>query len=389
MTRSRFIILFTAVALVVLTAGCIGLTDDGDDPGERLQQELAETEPPEALSATVETSTTIETANGSETQSTTEAVWLRNDGTSRTEAVSGETDGSDGGYVVVNDGDEVWHQDNETGSITSYETQTSNQSRLERIYEEQERYFERFDVQSVDETTIDDRDAHRVVFAPPQNETLERSIDIMVEETTYRIPLETSLEDASDEHAEEIEIWFDEETLFPLQYEMKSESTEFSVSYEDVSFDESFEDELFEFEPPADSEPVGITFPEFNEYDTVEDADSAVDFDVWEPDPETIPTDFEFDSVQGVTYPDQDRTQVTQTYRVGSERSLLVAIGDGPREIPVDGSSTTIGGVNATIGETDHGTELEWEYESNYYHLFGDAELEEQTLLEIAESLLR
>ncbi|MDJ1430650.1 DUF4367 domain-containing protein [Halostagnicola sp. A-GB9-2] len=389
MTRSRFIILFTAIALLVLTAGCIGLTDDGDDPGERVQQELAETEPPEALSATVETSTTIETANGSETQSTTESVWLRNDGTSRTEAVSGETDGSDGGYVVVNDGDEVWHQDNETGSVTSYETQTSNQSRLERIYEEQERYFERFDVQSVDETTIDDRDAHRVVFEPPQNETLERSIDIMVEETTYRIPLETSLEDAGDEHAEEIEIWFDEETLFPLQYEMNSESTEFAVSYEDVSFDESFEDELFEFEPPADSEPEGITFPEFNEYDVVEDADSAVDFDVREPGPETIPTDFELDSVQGVTYPDEDRTQVTQTYRVGSERSLLVAVGDGPREIPVDGSSITISDVNATIGETDHGTELEWKHEGNYYHLFGDAELEEQTLLEIAESLLR
>lgn len=387
MSRLVSPLVLIAVVLVVLTAGCAGLVGENDAPGEQLSQELNATEPPETLSATVETTATTTDPNGSETESLTETVWLRDDGTSRTEAGGNHSSGEDGGYIVVNDGEQVWHQDNESGSVTSYETGANDSSRLERIHAEQERYFDRFEVESVDETTVDGREAHRVVFEPPRNETVERSIDIMIEETTYRIPLETSLENASGDQPNEIVIAFDAETMFPLQYEMASPSAEFSVTYENVSFNDPLDDELFEFEPPADSEPDGIVLPETVDYDNVDDADAAVNFSVSAPDNDTIPSGFDLESVSGTTYPDEERTQVTQSYRDDDDRSIRVAVGDGPRSIPVEGSSVLVNDADATLGETEHGTELEWEHAGQYYHLFADEELSEETVLEIAESL--
>ncbi|AHG00873.1 hypothetical protein HALLA_10410 [Halostagnicola larsenii XH-48] len=387
MSRLVSPLVLIAVVLVVLTAGCAGLVGENDVPGEQLSQELNTTEPPETLFATVETTTTTTDSNGSETESLTETVWLRDDGTSRTEAGENHSSEEDGGYIVVNDGEQVWYQDTESGSVTSYETQTNDSSRLERIYAEQERYFDRFEVRSVNETTIDGRQAHRVVFEPPRNETVDRSIDIMIEETTYRIPLETSLENVSGDQPDEIVIAFDAETMFPLQYEMASPSAEFSVTYENVSFNDPLDDELFEFEPPADSEPDDIVLPETADYDSVDDADAAVNFSVSTPDNDTIPSGFELESVSGTTYPDEDRTQVTQSYRDDDDRSIRVAIGDGPRSIPVEGSSVSVDGVDGTIAETEQGTELEWERDEHYYHLFADEDLSEETVLEIAESL--
>ena len=387
MSRLVSPLVLIAVVLVVLTAGCTGLTGGNDAPGEQLSQELNTTEPPETFSATVETTTTTTDQNGSETESLTESVWLRDDGTSRTEAGENHSSEKDGGYTVVNDGEQVWYQDTESGSVTSYETQTNDSSRLERIYTEQERYFDRFKVRSITETTVDDRQAHRVVFEPPRNETVERSIDIMIKETTYQIPLETRLEDVGDDQPDEVVIAFDTETMFPLQYKMVSDRAEFTVTYRDVSFNDELEDELFEFEPPVDSEPDGIVLPETADYDNVAEADAAVNFSVSAPDADTIPSGFDLESVSGTTYPDEERTQVTQSYRDDEDRSIRVAIGDGPRSIPVEGSPASVNGIDATLGETEHGTELEWDHEGRYYHVFADEELSEETVLEIAESL--
>ncbi|SFS77051.1 outer membrane lipoprotein-sorting protein [Halostagnicola kamekurae] len=376
---------FIILALVVPTAGCVGFVDGAAESGTEVRQELSKAEPPETLSATVETTTTTTTPNGSDTRTITESVWLRETGESRTEGGGERSGDEDGGYVVVDDGDTVWHQ--ESGSVTSYESQNNDTSRLERIYAEQERYFERFDVQSVDETTVDGRRAHRVVFEPHQNETVERSIDVMVDETTYRIPLETELQAVDDDQPNEIEIVFDAETMFPLQFEMVSDRVEFSVTYRDVSFNDELEDDLFEFEPPADSESEGITLPEITEYDTVEAANESVYFTVSAPDADTLPSGFDLESVTRTVYLKEDRTQVTQSYRDDEDRSVRVAIGDGPRAIPVEGSPASVNGADATLGETEHGTELEWEHDGHYYHVFADADLEEETVLEIAQSL--
>ena len=362
--------LLAALVLAVLLAGCTGLVaPETDERAAEIRDGLEDATPPAGLEATRTTSVEV----GDETSTIEERVWLRTDGASRTE-------GDD--YVIVGDGERTWHHDRETDWATVLET-GGEVSSLEGIYAEQQRYVEEFEVTDVEETTHDGREAHRVTFDPPRGETLERSIDVLVGETTYRIPLEADPDPPEETYAEHVEIVFDAETYFPLEYRLSTEDAEFVVAYEDVTFTQPADDR-FEFEPPE--EPEEIVFPIIDDYDTLEAADRTVPFDVAEPSSEALPEDVSLDDVSSYEFPNENRTQVSVFYRSG-ERTVSLTTADRTRGYAADGDPITIAGAPGSIEHTGQGVELEWACGGRHYSVFAHETFGEETALEVAESI--
>ena len=370
MERSTTRRLLAALVLAVLLAGCTGLVaPETDERAAEIRDGLENATPPAGLEATRTTS--VEVDDG--TSTIEERVWLRDDGASRTE-------GDD--YLIVGDGERTWHHDRETDWATVLET-AGEVSRLEGIYAEQQRYLEEFEVADVEETTYDGREAHRVTFDPPRGETLERSIDVLVGETTYRIPLEVDPDPPEETHAKAVEIVFDAETYFPLEYRLVAEEAEFVVAHEDVSFTQPAADR-FEFDPPETTDE--FVQPIIHEYDTVADADRAVPFDVAAPSSGALPDGVELDGVSTSEFPDENRTQVSISYR-SEEGSVLFGTADRTRGYAADGDPITIDGAPGSIEHTDQGVELEWACDGRHYSVFAHETFGEETALEVAHSV--
>lgn len=242
-SRSRFA-LAVVLGIAVVSAGCVGVTDGGPDgtsePAAAFEEDLESADPPSTVTATLEVA--IESDGDRETF--TEPVWLRAGGASRI----GDVDaGSE--FVEVDDGDRHWEYDvtNETVSVS--DSNATGTDYIAYTYAELDRTVEEYAITTVEETTVDGREAYRVVLDPPADETIERSISIAIGDTEYVVPLETSEVDASTD-ADRVELWTDREHLFPLKYCAEADDYELTIRYTDVAFDEEIDDDRFAFEPP-------------------------------------------------------------------------------------------------------------------------------------------
>ncbi|WP_436343176.1 LolA family protein [Natronorubrum sp. FCH18a] len=231
-------VLILVLTVTVLGAGCVTFSGD-DSTATEFEDELAATDPPAAVTATLEV--TID--RGGERETITEPVWLRADGTSR---IGDREQGSE--FVRVDDGDRVWTYDGGDDAVTVRDSNATDTHYLEFAYTEQERYLEEYAVTTVEETTVDGHDAYRAAFDPPANETIERSVGIIVGDTEYVLPLETS--DVDGTYADSAELVTDQERFFPLEYHVEAGDLELSITYSDVTFDERIDDDRFTFEPP-------------------------------------------------------------------------------------------------------------------------------------------
>ena len=243
-SRSR-LALAVVLGIAVVSAGCVGVPGgEPTGPSETttattFEEDLESADPPATVTATLEV--TLE-ANG-DRETFTEPVWLRADGASRI----GDVDaGSE--FVMVDDGDRRWQYD-VTDETVSVSDSTASTDYLAYTYAELEETVEEYAIATVEETTVDGREAYRVVLDPPADETIERSISIAIGDTEYVVPLETSEVDASTD-ADRVELRTDREHLFPLEYYAETDEFELTVRYTDVAFDEEIDDDRFAFEPP-------------------------------------------------------------------------------------------------------------------------------------------
>ncbi|ELY92456.1 LolA family protein [Natrialba taiwanensis] len=252
----RLVLALGLIPLLLLTAGCTSpFTDDLSD--DDIETELDEATPPDEFSATVEVREVID----GETSTETETVWLRADGASRvetepeTESETGSA-ANDTSVLVVTDGETRWHYDRETETVTQLERDSNTSSWLDGLYAQQDRYIEAYDIADVTEASVDGRDSYRVTFEPPANETVEQSLDILVGQTEYAVPLSTS-EQPEERGVDRVEVWFDQETMFPLKHLVEGEEGDLvlETTYRNVSVDPEppLDDDLFEFSPPADA----------------------------------------------------------------------------------------------------------------------------------------
>ncbi|GAB3039357.1 LolA family protein [Natronobiforma cellulositropha] len=375
------------VALVVVLAGCSGFTGGEEtDRTEALAERLADAEPP----ASVEAVRAASVETDGDRKSITTHVWLRGDGATRVEGV-------DEPYVVVTDGERAWNHDLETDSVSVLELAASDESRLERLYAEQQRYVENLEIETVEETTVDGREALRVAFESPPTETVERSIDLLVGDTVYQLPLETAT--VEDGEANALAVTLDEETLFPLEFRLETAEATFTVTYEDVTIGEPIDDERFE--PPQvnetgtddgtdDSEPSDdpfeIVLPTITEYETVEEAAGAVPFAVAEPPAAALPETVSLETISGYEFHDENRTQVSLFYR-GAGETVSVTTGDAPRGYASGGDPVEVDGAVGSLERTGQGTELEWACGDRHYSIFASDGLDDGLALAVGESI--
>ncbi|MEY7850857.1 outer membrane lipoprotein carrier protein LolA [Natrarchaeobius sp. A-rgal3] len=379
------------VVLVValLAAGCVALPGDGVT-GEEIADRFESDEAPTEVSATLEVRTVVD----GETTEYEEEVWLREEGTSRIETGDG--------HLIVTDGDRRWHHDPETDSVSYVEIDPNSPSALEGLYGQQERYLtdDSYALTDVEETTFGGRETYRLAFDPPENETIERSIDVLVGDTEYTVPLETSDRDVADRHTERIEVWLDRETLFPVSHRVVGESAELETTYTDLEIEPGLEDDLFEFDPSSVSDEANdesndgseadefeeIVLPSIEEFESVGEADETVPFAVAEPEPDAVPDGVELDGVSRYEFPDENRTQVSVFYR-GGDGTTSVTTSDGPRTFATGGESIEIGTATGSIATTDEGTELQWSCENLYYSVFVDDAFGDDAAVDLAESI--
>lgn len=374
-----------AVLFVVLVAGCVAVPSTGVSD-TALETQVDEATPPAEIAATVEINHTID----GETTTVHETAQFRVDGASRIETADG--------MLIVSNGTTRWQYDRDADAAQRLEVDPNASSFLEGVYAQQERYVERYEIESIEETTIDGRDAYQVAFDPPANESIGRSITVLVGDTEYAIPLQRNDGDFDGEErsTETVEVWFDQEHLFPVKHRVAGDGVSLETTYRNLTVNPGFDDDRFEFEPPTDengSEGVEeIALPSIVTHETVADADDTVPFSVAQPPAETIPDALSLDEITSYEFPDEERQQVSVSYR-GDGDTITVTTSDGPRLFARGGEDVPIGDTTGTIADTDEGTELAWSCDGAdgdlYYSIFVSDGLadDRQLALEIGRAL--
>lgn len=374
---------FVALGCGVLTTGCLGVIDTDDVPtAADLEATLAELERPETMRATVETTFDRE----GETSTTTDVIEARADGKTYIEGTS-----DDATFRNTDDGERGWFYDVERNRVAVMGSERTGESHIAYIYGETERYFDELEASGLESTTLDDRDVYRVRFDPPPDETVERSITVLVGNTEYVIPLETEARDDSNgfqNSVDRIDVWFDRETLFPVKQIVETDDTDLEAIYTALTLNEPIDDERFAFEPPEDALVEEHVFPYLERYDTIEDATAAVDVSITEP--AFVPDRFDRAAAAAVDYPYADALKEVSVRYASEEtdgESIRVGVCNGPRPFDVTGERVTVDGTTATLAESDLGTTLEWSCDDRVYFLVATETVERDTVLAVAESI--
>lgn len=239
MPRTDSIPTLIVLALVVVSTGCVSVPGSTEPtPAESLESDIEAAEPPRSVTGTL----TLSVTGDGQRTAYTGPVWLRDDGRSRI-----GTDG-DGEFVRVDDGDRVWRYDADAGEGRVHDSRSAK-GLLAFKYAEQRRYFDEYAVTEIEETRVDGRAAYHVTFDPPTDETIERSVSVIVGETEFLLPLETA-EKPTDRPADRVELWIERDRQFPVRFRAEGDGFTLSIEYSDLSFDDGIPDERFEFEPP-------------------------------------------------------------------------------------------------------------------------------------------
>lgn len=336
--------------------------DDGDAPDgdELLGVALDARERIDTIQGTMTTRTT----SGEQSVTVTQEIWLRPPDEQRMETV--ETNAPEAGpTVTVTNGTVRWlYFEAETRAVRVDPGTSIPSLDRPRLATELQ-----VDPSNVDTTrngtaTIAGRDVHVVEFTAS------------TEEATY----------------ESGTLWIDAETNYPLKQEATlsagSEELTFSYEFEDVTFGEPINDDVFAFDPPADTEVRAFADLRSDRYDSIDDAEAAVPFDLPDPD---VPDGYSFqtavagENLRGhsasVQYSNENGTTITVTVSESATSTSSL----------VDSESVKIDGVDARITTTRNNVGIEWTDDDLDYTVVGikiGEDLSEETLIEFVESIV-
>jgi outer membrane lipoprotein-sorting protein len=347
-----------AVVLVVAFSGCsavqFGQQDmTAEEIGEKAQQKYDD------IGVYTGTMTT-EMVMGNDTQTTTAKVWANQSGDElRHEYVSPE---AMNGTVLVSNGSTMWMYNATKNEVRKTDIPKLGVQGTTPDYGKViENILENYEVSYDGSEEVNGRSTHVLALTPKENSSMG---DIV----------------------EEMTIWFDKETWFPVKRHsvasFDNESFETTMTYSNLTFDADVPADTFEFEPPADAEVVETEMPDTYEHDTVEQADANVSFDVTEPG--AIPDGYELESIR-TTFMDGNAT-ASLSYRNESgmlavAQSNRTAVGAGAD----DGEAVTIGSVEGTYDEFGSTGIVKWSCDGTSYTVSGS--LPKSELLAVADSL--
>ncbi len=176
--------------------------------------------------------------------------------------------------------------------------------------------------------TVADRETHVISIAPPPDADVESSIDILVGDTTYVIPIEEVPPDEREdaEVRRTLHISDDERYLVRERDVVTVDGEErhsLTATFEGLTIDGGFDDDPFQYEPPEDAavdvtglEPEGI-------YDSIAAAAEVVPYELPNPD---IPEPYTLDRVTVVEMFESLTTTLWYLDPTWTERELYVRI---------------------------------------------------------------
>lgn len=364
----------SCLAVLVLTAGCVTLPSEGGETvpsPANLESQVDTATPPSAATATL-----ISKRDGAVAY--TEAIWMRDDGATRTET-------ADGQFRHVNDGDRVWFYDVGADRVTVLDANRTPRSHFSYLYDMQRRYVDELDVSAIEASTIDGREVYHVTFEPPSERTVETDITVLVGDTEFVIPLETSEAAESDVDATRIEVWFDQQTMFPIKQTVESNGTTRTWTYRDISFGDEIADERFTFTPPADAVVEQGVHPYGHSVESIAAAESRTNLTITEP--AALPDGLERDSITVASYLFGNASAAKIRY-TGDDRRAIVVSTTTVRRLPEGaGETVSVDGRSITTVETAFGTQLEWACGDQVRYLFATEGFDSETALDAAASI--
>jgi len=372
--------------LAVASAGCLSWSDDSlaDD----VQDQLEAAEPPEEVVATQ--NFTVE--NGNNTITATQHVWYHRDGRSRTESVPGE--GTDGSRIIsVNDGEQIWtylpaEETVRVRPVNETDENRTSVNALEQFYGLHDEMLTDMEITSVEETTFGGHDVYHLVVEPDDDDSDDDSIsvfDVIADPFSSDESDDGNGEEMNGTVPDRVELWFDQEYLFPLRMIAETDGEVTEVVFRNVSFEPGIPEERFTFEPPDNATVEEVDVPDIEQYDDVESANEAVPFELSEP--SFVPEGYERNDVSVSAFEDENRTNAALFYQAGEQEFLVVQVTDGEPRFEVEGESVEFAGMNGTFSSDEQGgNQLAWECNGLRYTVSA-GDLDRETVLQVAESI--
>lgn len=366
-----------AVALLLVTAGCMGAlgvddrADRHDVNATDENQPSAADEPPKAnelLNKSLESQSNVGTVHGvqtvtvergNETVTTTQEVWQRGSTAHRTEIL--ESSRNQTFEVTVANGTTTWMYNEDTNEAVRMDLHL-NASEQEAI-----------------------RNASTSIYGD-MNATLEGTTTV-ADRKTYVLDLSAGGENATFESAT---FWVDAETHYPLKMQsttsIAGEMTT-TMEFENVSFNETFSDDRFTFEPPEDATVRNASNFTTKQFDTIDEAETVAPFDLPEP---AVPGDYDRQNITVSESMSGWSGSLRYTNETGGYLTVIVSNTEQESMVDSGGESVEIGDTNTTATLHDDGplgiTRLSWTDDGLKYTVTGDSTAE--TLISVAESII-
>ncbi|MEY7848473.1 outer membrane lipoprotein carrier protein LolA [Natrarchaeobius sp. A-rgal3] len=328
MRRRRLLVATAGIGL----AGCVAVPGVNDDPsGEELLQDAIETRT-DLVDLAARRTLSAETPDGTSTR--VERVRRRPPGERRMEVVDSENPATPPGTTTVRSRAVTWTYDPAVDEVR--ERHHPNRVVADGTRLALEALLAEYDLAYEGVEPVDGRDAHRIE-ATPTSADVGRSIELLVGETVYAIPLEAT--EALEEATVSRTIWIDDEHRYPIkERDAVRDATgtlvhRLTVTYENLAINAGLEPETFTFTPPADAELVTTGLEPAGIFDSRSVAGEVTPYDLPNPD---VPDPYDLDRITVVDEGDDTGTTATFWYVAteGRPRELYVACRDHQRFDP-------------------------------------------------------
>ncbi|SDR00566.1 LolA family protein [Natronobacterium texcoconense] len=308
--------------------GCVAIPggDSTDSPSsDDLLREALETR---AGLTALEAQRTMTMETPTETGERTDRIVQRPPGEQRLEVLESDDPDTPAGTVSVRSRPVTWEYYPDESVVT--ERHHPNRIVSDRTRQVLENLLEDYDLRYEGTDTVDGRPAHRI-DADPDSVEIDRSLDLLVGETVYRIPLEETPVDDLEEATISRSIWIDDEYRYPVRERDVVRTTDgeilhrLTVTYEDLALDSGLEPDTFTYEPPADAEVVEIGTEPEGIFDSRAAAEKRAPYELPEPE---MPDPYALDRITLVEKGADSGTTTTLWYADPDrpERELFLAV---------------------------------------------------------------
>lgn len=295
----------------------------------------------------------IESDLGETNRTMTADIWQKPPDKVRYEYTDGPTEGD----VLVSNGSTFWSYNESQNTARRLQLSELNSESFQNLQKAFQNLSDQFNADYKGEATVSGRETY-AVSVQPGNGTFGETISNQT-------------------------VWLDQENWFPVKQEttvsVGNDTGTTSVTYSDLSYNESIPDDKFTFEPPEDAKVIDTELPTPKSFSSIENAESAVNFSIKEPDS----LDGSVNNVSVTSTNNQ--TAVSVMYQDDSDVRMFH---QSTAETPINGEDVSIDGLkngNASYQSIGDQGILQWNDGEFSYSISGD--LSKSSLVDVAESM--